>query len=88
VSPKLEVHGLGTRNTGNEQTMPYSIAYNKDICNLFGSEHNNSGSAGVQAFIALTTEVVADVLVELLAQQLVLSLQPGVIRLQRDDTCT
>jgi hypothetical protein len=42
----------------------------------------------VQSFIALSAEVMADVVVELLTEQPVLGLQPGVIRLQRDDTRT
>jgi len=29
---KIEVHGLGTRKTGNEQTIQHSVVYNKDIC--------------------------------------------------------
>src|SRR5664279_2055701 len=41
VPPKIKVHGLGTRTNGNGQTMPHSIAYNKDIFNLFGTEHYN-----------------------------------------------
>ena len=45
MSPKLEVHGLGTRKTGNEQTIQLSLSYNKDIFNLFGTEHNNSALA-------------------------------------------
>jgi hypothetical protein len=37
----------------------------------------------IQTFIALTAEVMTDILVELLPQQPVLGLQPGVLRLQR-----
>jgi hypothetical protein len=42
----------------------------------------------IQTFIALTTKVMADILIKLLAQQPVLVLQPGVLRLQRGDTRT
>jgi len=49
----------------------------------------------IQSLVALTTEVMTDILVELLAQQLVLVFQPdiflrhpGVLRLQRGDTRT
>ena len=49
----------------------------------------------VQTLVALTTKVMADILIELLAQQLVLAFQlevflrhSGVLRLQRGDTRT
>jgi hypothetical protein len=49
----------------------------------------------IQSFVALTTEIMADILVELLAQQLVLGFQleiflrhPIVLRLQRGETRT
>jgi hypothetical protein len=46
VSPKLEVHGQGTKTTGNDQTTTHPVPYNKYICNLFCTEATNSTPAG------------------------------------------